>query len=226
MSKNVKMLFTRHILVGAIGGVYVWLFWMSRPEWSWEMRLWRSFGDASLMLLFMTLAIGPLSRLWTTATQLLIYRRQTGIWFAILALIHSFLIWNGWARWDFSRFLGFEFIPQLNRVARLEPGFGLSNLIGMVALLLTVVLLVTSSECAMKRLGSSWKWLHYSAYTIFYLSALHTGYYLFIHFSISFHKNPAPPNWFRIPFLILVAILLIIKLLAFVKTVSRRKKNV
>ncbi|EXX87856.1 hypothetical protein BG53_03195 [Paenibacillus darwinianus] len=175
------------------------------------------------MLLFFSIASGPITRLWPRAAILQTFRRQAGIWFTILALIHGFLVWDGWALWSVSRFLGYEFIPQLNRIVRLEPGFGLANIIGMLGLFMAVVLMATSSERALKLLGPSWKWLHHSASTIFYLSAIHTGYFLYIHYTISFHKNPAPPNWFRIPFLVLVAFLLLIKWLAFIKTVRKRK---
>jgi hypothetical protein len=67
------------------------------------------------------------------------WRHETGIWFGLMALLHAFLVWHGWARWDIWRFLGYEFIPELDRLVRLEPGFGLANLVGMVALIFTLV---------------------------------------------------------------------------------------
>ena len=63
------------------------------------------------------------------------------------------LIANGWARWSLRRFLGYEFIPELGREARIEPGFGLANLVGSVALLLALVLAATSSDRALRWLG-------------------------------------------------------------------------
>jgi sulfoxide reductase heme-binding subunit YedZ len=99
--------------------------------------------------------------------------------------------------------LGYEFIPQLGREARLEPGFGLANLIGSAALALAMILGATSSDRALRRLRRpAWTWLHRLAQTILVLSLLHGSYFLFIHFTESFHKA-APPNldWFRIPFL-------------------------
>lgn len=215
-------LFLRHMIVGVMAATLVWIFWMSRPEWSPEMRLWKAFGDAALLLLFITLAIGPLARLWPASAKLVLSRRQTGIWFALMAFIHGFLVWDGWARWDISRFFGYEFIPQLGRTARLEPGFGLANLIGVAALFLIIILLATSSERALKYLGSSWKWLHYGAYTIFYLSAIHSAYFLYMHYTLSFHKDVPPPNWFRLPFLLLVAVVILLQLLAFGKTVKKK----
>jgi methionine sulfoxide reductase heme-binding subunit len=75
-----------------------------------------------------------------------------------MALFHALLIWHGWARWDVWRFLGYEFIPELDRLVRLEPGFGLANLLGLVALMFTLTLVATSSARAVDYLGASaWK---------------------------------------------------------------------
>ncbi|UVI29176.1 hypothetical protein [Paenibacillus spongiae] len=223
MNTRKEDLSRRHMIVGTVAIIFVWFFWISRPEWSWDMRLWKAFGDAALLLLFITLAMGPLARLWPASAKLLLFRGNMGIWFAIMSLIHGYLVWNGWARWDLSRFFGYEFIPQLGRAARMEPGFGLANLIGVAALFWAIILLATSTERALKYLGASWKWLHYGAYTIFYLSTIHTAYFLYIHYTLSFHKNVPPPNWFRLPFLLLAAVVLLLQLLAFVKTVKKKK---
>lgn len=178
-------------------------FWLSRPTWSPEMRLWKAVGDGAFVLLLLTLAVGPLARLFRPAARLVRWRRQLGIWFAIVGSIHGLLIANGWARWSLRRFLGYEVVPQLGREVRLEPGFGLANLIGLTALLLALVLAATSSDRAVRRLGPSWKHLHHVAVFILYLTILHAGYFLFIHFTASFHKQVPPPDWFRAPFVVL-----------------------
>ena len=94
------------------------------------MRLWRAIGDTGYSLLFLTLIIGPLSKLLTRSNFLVSWRREIGIWFAIMAITHGILIVNEWANWDISKFFGYEFIPQLDRIARLEPGFGLAKTSG------------------------------------------------------------------------------------------------
>lgn len=190
------------------------------------MAVWKAFGDSAFVLLFLTLAIGPLVRLWKGFAAAIPWRNQTGVWFGLMALIHGLLIWNGWARWDVARFFGYEFIPELGRLARWEPGFGLANTIGMVALLWALVLLATSTERALTSLGgSSWKWLHHTAHTIFYLSAIHAAYFLFIHYTVSFHKAPPPPDWFRGPLLVMVGTVLALQVLAFRKTVRERGRS-
>ncbi len=221
-----RRLLGRHGLVALVSFLLTLPFWFGRLNWDPEMRLWRAVGDSAVLLLFFTLAIGPLARLWPPAARLVAWRRETGIWYGLMAILHSLLILNGWARWDWLRFLGYEFIPVLGRTARIEPGFGLANLVGLVAVLLTLLLVATSSNWAIDRLGASaWKWLQYGAYTVFYLVVLHTVYFLFIHYTVSFHRPvPPEPNWFRIPFLLLAASIPLLQIAAFLRTVSRRQR--
>lgn len=222
-----RNMYLRHLLVGTLAFLLALPFWYGRLDWDSEMRLWRAVGDSSFLLLFFTLAIGPLAKLWSGAARFISWRRETGIWFGLMTFLHTLLVWHGWARWDVWRFLGYDFVPQLGRVARMEPGFGLSNLIGMVAVLLTVVLVATSSNYAINRLGASaWKWLQYGSYTVFYLVVLHTVYFLFMHYTLSFHRQvPENPNWFRYPFLILSLTIPVLQISAFVKTVRARRNG-
>lgn len=223
-SKNNTYL--RHLLVGLIAVGLALPFWYGRLDWDPEMRFWRAVGDSSFVLLFFTMIIGPLAKHWPAAGRLVPWRRETGIWFGLMAFLHTFLVWKGWARWDIWRFLGYEFIPELGRLARLEPGFGLSNVIGMVAIILTLALVATSSTKAVNFLGASaWKWLQYGSYTVFYLVVIHTVYFLFIHYTVSFHRPvPGNANWFRYPFLILSLIVPALQMSAFIKTVRQRQQ--
>ena len=222
-----RRLLVKNLIAAVLGGALTYGFWWSRPQWDPEMRLWRAVGDASLMLLFLALAVGPLTKLWSRLAKWQPFRRELGVWFGILALAHSLLIWNGWARWDVWRFLGYEFIPQVGRLARLEPGFGLANLIGLLAMVMALLLMATSTDWAVRRLGgSAWKFLQMGAYTVFYLSALHTAYFLFMHYTASFHRSvPADPNWFRYPFLGLTAMLLLLQWAAFTRIVAKRQAS-
>jgi len=212
----------RHVVVAVLAVILIWVFWASRPRWDGTMRLWKAVGDAAFGLLVITLALGPLARLARPTARLLVWRRQLGIWFALMALLHGVLVVHGWARWGLRRFLGYEVIPQLGREARLEPGFGLANLIGLMALVFALLLAATSSDWALRRLGAGWKWLHHSALFVFYLSLLHAGYFLFLHYTASFHKQVPPPDWFRVPFAALGVTVVGLQAAAFVKTTAGR----
>jgi sulfoxide reductase heme-binding subunit YedZ len=193
-------------------------------DWDPEMRTWRAFGDASIVLLFAALSVGPLARLWRPAARSLLWRRELGVWFVVMGVVHVLLVLSGWVEWDLGRLFGYEFIPQLDRTARLEPGFGLANLVGLVALVWAVVLAATSSNRAVKLLGpQAWKWVHHGAYVVFYLAVLHTAYFLFLHYTLSFHRDVPPPNWFRWPFVTLGVTVVVLQWAAFVKTVRRRR---
>jgi methionine sulfoxide reductase heme-binding subunit len=218
-------LLRKNFVVAFFGALISYGFWLSRPDWDPEMRFWRAVGDGSLILLVLALALGPLARLSPVFGRWLSYRRELGVWFGLFALLHTLLILNGWARWSALKFLGYEYIPELNRVARLEPGFGLANILGLVAMLLTLVLMATSTDYALRKLGgSAWKFLQLSAYTVFYLVVLHTAYFLFMHYTQSFHRNvPENPNWFRFPFLVITGLVIVLQSVSYLKSLRRQQ---
>lgn len=213
-------------MVGSVALVLVYLFWLGHYEWQIDMRMWKAFGDVGYLFLSFSLIIGPLSKLFNTTKFLIPWRREIGIWSAVLVGVHGILIAEGWIKWDIVKFFGYEFIPQLGRLARLEPGLGLANLIGLVAFLWVVVLAITSSNKAMKFLGTqSWKWLHTGSYTVFYLASIHTSYFLFIHYTESFHRQIAPQSIFIMPFIACASTVLILQFSAYIKTIKMKKQH-
>jgi len=224
VSSNVASLVRRHSVMLALSAALVGVFWVSRPQWDPEMRLWKAIGDGSLLLLVATVALGPLARLARPVRRWLPWRRETGIWFGLLALVHTVLILNGWARWSLGRLFGFEFVPQLGRTARMEPGFGLANLLGLLALAWTLALVATSTDRAVRWLGpQSWKWLHNATQTVFYLVTAHVAYFLFLHYTLSFHRQPPAPDWFRVPFVTLAVVVIGLQVAAFAATTRRHR---
>lgn len=220
-----RQVWMRHIVVMIPTLMLSGFFWFSRMDWDPEMRLWRAVGDSGWVLLCVSLLLGPFGRVNKSLARFITWRREIGIWSGVLMLAHTLLIFNGWLRWDLMRFLGYEFIPDVGRQVRLEPGFGLSNAIGLVALIWALLLTATSTNWAIKRLGSSaWKWLHSGAYVIFYLVTLHIFYFVFIHYTLSFHRSvPQNANWLATPFILLTFSVPVVQAIAFFKTVSRRK---
>ena len=211
--RGLKAVIFRSFVVGVLATVLVGLFWASRPQWTADMRLWRAVGDASIVLLALSLAVGPAGRLFPAVARVGRWRRQLGIWTALTGLVHTVLVLWGWVAFDFGRLMGYEFIPQLGRTARLEPGFGLANLMGLVAMALLLVLLATSSDRAVRRLSPGvWSWVQSFAHVVFYLVVLHAAYFLFMHYTLSFHRSVPEPNWFRVPLLLLAGVVLILQI--------------
>lgn len=193
--KSKKILLLRHTFIGFLAAFIVYLFWLSRPELSFDVRLWRALGDAAFSFLFITLIIGPLAKLWKPAVRLVLWRREIGIWFALLAFSH------------FVRAGGY---------ALSEPGIELPVFLGLTALFWTLTLAATSSDRAVNFLGpSSWKWLHSMAYVIFYLVTAHATYFLFWRYP--------EVKWFQYPFLSMAFAVPLLQIAAFIKEVVRQR---
>ena len=101
----------------------------------------------------------------------------------------------------------------------------MANVIDFIAVLLALPLMATSTDWAMRALGgAAWKFLHYTSYTIFYLVVIHTAYFMYIQYTLSFHRPPPPDaNWFQIPFAVVTGAVLLLQTAAYVKTVNARR---
>lgn len=221
----------RHLLVAVIAAALLALSWQAHNAWAPDMRLWKAFGTVTFGLLWFAVAIGPLARLWRPLTRLVAWRREAGIWFVVVAAVHGYLVWDGWARWDAWRLFGYEYVPELDQYLRFEPGFGLANVMGLVALALGLVLAATSFDKAVSFLGiSSWKWLHSLVYAIFAIVALHVLYFAFIHYTPSpyrvmtgqatqYPENPLTPFYVG-----MIAVVVVAQAFAFATTVVRRRR--
>jgi len=225
-----KVVLLRHVLVGIISSALVYLVWALNTTWSPDMQLWKAFGGGSFFLLWFAMFIGPAALLWKPLTRFTSYRREVGIWFFLISAVHGYLILDGWVRWGVWEFFGYQFIPQLETYLRVESGFGLSNLMGLVALVLALVLASTSFDKAVSWLGvSSWKWLHMLSYVIFYLAALHVVYFAFIHYTPSLQRvvmeQPTnyPDNPLKYYYLFAIISVFVAQCLAFIKTVRQQR---
>ena len=208
-------------------------FWRSRMEWTPDMRLWRAVGDAAFILLWLALLLGPMAVLRPKSARLMVYRRHLGVVSAITAAIHAYLIWDGWALWSVRRLFGYQDLRPAGGPddVLVDPGFGLANLLGIVALGWMLIIAATSSGWALQRLGTrAWKYVQQFAYLVFYLAGLHSAYFLFLHYELGlvnlvFQKDVPEPNWARPWFVLAVGLLLGLQLTAFAKTVRRRKAS-
>ncbi|MDB5083050.1 MAG: Protein-methionine-sulfoxide reductase heme-binding subunit MsrQ [Chloroflexi bacterium] len=143
------------------------------PTNSFEETLSIGLGYVSLVLLAVTLMIGPFNLLRKRKNPVNInFRRDVGIWSGITACLHvvfSFQIYPGKSILNF--FVG-------NNPQTLSPTFGLfelSNNVGLVGTLIMLALLVTSNQVSLKLLkGKRWKTLQRFNYLLGGLVVLHT----------------------------------------------------
>ena len=70
-----------------------------------------------------------------------------------------------------------------------------------------------------------WTWLQSFAHVVFYLVVLHAAYFLYMHYTMSFHRSvPPEANWFRVPLLVLAGILLALQIASSVKGARQRSR--
>jgi methionine sulfoxide reductase heme-binding subunit len=214
----------RHIFTLVLAALLVYLFGVIHGQWSAMHRWNKATADASLLLLTMTMAIGPVSRFWPRLRRLVPVRREFGIYAIVLALVHTLIIFDGWIEWDFARLFGFEFHPGLGHYVMVQHGFGLANAIGLLALVYGMVLALTSSDRAVRLLGGpTWKFIQGAAYVLWALVVVHTAYFLYMHF-LDFHRPTPAPNPLQGWFVGLVVLVLGLRIGASVLT-WRQKRN-
>ena len=214
----------RHLWVAIFAVLGSYAFLESRAEWS-ELHRWnRAVGDMSLVMVALAMVVGPVSRLWKSFRMILPWRRELGIYAVLLAIIHVAIILVAWVEWDLVKLFGYEIHPVTGKYVMLQHGFGLANAIGIVALFYAIALALTSNDWSQKRLGGvSWKFLQQGAYVYWMLIAVHTAYFLYLHFQ-DFHRQVPDPNWAQLPFAILVLLVISLQFAAFLKTWRLKNK--
>lgn len=234
--KDNKTTFLRHLFVGTIGLTLVYLMYLSYgawgveptlwPDWGADHPYWRAWAHAAFVLLFITLVIGPVARLWHPFTRLLSWRRELGVWFAILSAGHAYAIWDRWARWDFGSLFGFQYIDDFGAYVLTRPEVGIMNMMMLMAAPMIVLLAITSFDKAVSFLGiSSWKWLHNSLiHAIFYILILRGTLYFFFFFQASPPEWRVYPDiWFLYAFLGMALLVVSLQAAAFAKTVLQHR---
>jgi sulfoxide reductase heme-binding subunit YedZ len=171
--------FVTHIGLAALTVAAYWLTGVYVPHAAPDYKLTVGMGYLSLLLIGVTLCIGPLN-LWLQQRRHhnpvnIMLRRDTGIWAGITGLVHVVFglminargdILSNFRRWTED---GYEIL--VNRR-------GLSNWIGLVATVVLLGLLLTSNTLMLRRLrGPRWKLLQRSNYVLVTLVLIHTVVY-------------------------------------------------
>lgn len=200
----------RHGVVAALALILTAAFQHALADLPSE-RAWnRAWADASLVLFALTMVAGAVLRLldWRLLFDL---RRELGIWAALLAGAHVYVVLGPWLRFDLAGLAG-------------DAAFAMGNLVGIVALAYTLLLAVTSNDYAQRRLGSSWTHVQRGAVTCYVLVMLHTAYFLFLQpwsDAESGHASEA----LRAPFLVGVVTLVALRTAAFWKTAAHHARR-
>jgi len=172
-----RRLWRHHLPLAVVTGACSFGLYVTRPYPDVLTRL--SFATAwpALVLLSVTLMIGPwrvLRRRPYALSQDL--RRDIGIWAGVIGVLHAGIgqcVHLRGRPWLYYIYEKWQVMPVRYDV------FGLSNHTGLVAALILLVLLATSNDMALRRLGPTrWKGWQRWNYACFALAALHTFGYL------------------------------------------------
>ena len=133
-------------------------------------------GYLALMFLGLTLLVGPANLLLRKRNPTSSYlRRDLGIWTAIFSVVHVIF--------GFGLHGGLSISGILNYFVASDGGlltnsFGLANWTGLAATVITVGLVVTSNDIALRKLKTKrWKQLQRLNYALFVLVIAHAFFY-------------------------------------------------
>lgn len=174
-----RRLWRHHLPLGFASAAAAGLLYASRDYADVLMRLSFSTAWPALVLLTLTLLIGPWRVLNGKTTALsLDLRRDVGIWAGILGLLHTgigqcvHLRGRPWLYYVYEK-------TQEHLVPLRHDIFGLSNFSGLFAALILLAALATSNDASLRAMGNqSWKKLQRWNYACFALAGLHTFGYL------------------------------------------------
>ena len=172
---------THHLPLFAATTLAVAAFYWLHPSSDWVMRTSFATAYPALILLVVTLLIGPWNVLRKNRNPISSdLRRDVGIWAAVVGILHSAIGQNvhfrgrPWCYYIYSP-------PEHHRFPIRHDLFGFSNYTGLVGFLLLVALLATSNDICLRRLGARrWKQFQRWNYALFALVAAHGIGYLLI----------------------------------------------
>ncbi len=203
----------RHLAVAALSLALVGAFAAAKGPMH-PVHLWnRAWADAALVLLALTLGLGPLARLWPRAfARWLPWRRELGVWFALGALVHVAVYAQAFDG-DWLRFVrrGTDADPVW-----LRTPFAVANWVGALALVYAAALAATSNDRAVRWLGRGWKFLQRQSYTLFVLTALHAAV-----FALLVYPSPGADVGLNAALWGAGALALALQLAGFVRTVGQ-----
>lgn len=171
----VRRLWTHHLFLLLATAFAVFALYITRPYRDVITRLSFSTGYPALVLLVITLWIGPWNLLRGQRTPLSSdLRRDVGIWAGILGIFHTgiglFVHLRGrpWFYFVYQRSERHTF-PIRHDI------FGFANYTGSIATIILLLLFVTSNDYALRLLGTpKWKQLQRWNYVLFVFAFLHT----------------------------------------------------
>lgn len=179
MTRLSGRLLRHHLPLGVATCASGFLLYITRPFPDVVTRL--SFASAypALILISATLLIGPFKLFVRKRVPIsLDLRRDVGIWAGLAGTFHAIvgqcvhLRWRPWLYYIYENWQRKHFLPLRH------DAFGLANYTGLSAAFILLLLLATSNDASLRKLGTpGWKKLQRWNYACFALTAVHTFVY-------------------------------------------------
>lgn len=178
LSRLARRLRTHHLFLLTATAFAVYGLYITRPYRDVITRLSFSTAYPALVLLLVTLCLGPLKLLRGERSPVSSdLRRDVGIWAGIIGILHTIiglcvhLRGRPWLYFVYQRNEGHTF-PIRHDI------FGFANETGLVATIILLLLFASSNDYALRRLGAAkWKQLQRWNYALFLFAILHTVAY-------------------------------------------------
>ncbi|MGH9344685.1 MAG: ferric reductase-like transmembrane domain-containing protein [Terriglobia bacterium] len=174
----VRRLWIHHLPIFIVSALCVFLLYVTRPRGDVVSKISFSTAYPALVLLSLTLLVGPWNLLRRKRTPISSdLRRDIGIWGGILALIHTGIGQNVHLRG--RPWLYYVYGNQGHHTFPLRHDlFGFANYTGALSALIIIVLLATSNNFSLRALSTPrWKQLQRWNYAAFALMGAHAvGY--------------------------------------------------
>ena len=217
-----KRILRHHLPLAAGCAVAFAALYFTRPYPDWVMRSSFSTAYPATVLLAVTLLLGPWNLLRRQSNPVSSdLRRDIGIWAGIMSVLHAgvgqcvHLRGRPWLYYVYSAKERHHSLPGFPLRHDL---FGAANDTGLVATLLVIALLATSSDLALRKMGTpGWKKLQRWNYAVFALVAFHGFAYQF-----GVEKLQKQHLGFVLTMVLCVAVALVMQGLGFV---ARRRRD-
>jgi sulfoxide reductase heme-binding subunit YedZ len=174
-----RRLLTHHLPLLVLSAISVGLIFLTRPYRDPWMKASFSTAYPALILLLATLAIGPFNVLTRRRNPVSSdLRRDIGIWAGILSIVHTAVGQNVHLRGRPWLYYVYDH-PERHILPIRHDVFGVCNYTGAFCTLTVLLLLATSNDYSLRRLGTrKWKSLQRWNYAAFALLAVHALGYL------------------------------------------------
>ncbi len=163
----------------------------------------RGIAGVAFFLLFLALVTGPLTRIFNLTAYGSFpwsWRGELGIWFVILSIIHTLIVFRG-RGWDFIN-------------------LRITDIAALIALFFALILAVSSFSRVIGYIGiMNWKSIQRFAYVIFFLLSIHVIQH-------SFLRPGRPLDWLHWSYLFMILTVVALQIIELIKNIIQYRREI